>query len=90
MSEAKRDQNHITTMLAYNDVTGLTEPVRIDDVTNSILIDVYHTSALTPSDITIADRDGNHVHTVMGYNETTQTTEALRCNDSGFIHVLLA
>lgn len=78
MADAKRDQDFITSLLCYNETTGLVEPARVDPATGALLIYAVSESASSPSSIQNAKRDQNDVPSALGYNETTGLTEALR------------
>lgn len=83
MSDAKIDQNDKPTWLAYNDTTGLVEPVRVDPVTEAIEVFAVTDTSLVYTAIPNAKIDGNDKATLLGYNETTGLVEALRGGANG-------
>lgn len=85
INTAKIDQNDAKTWLAYNDTTGLVEPVQVDSVTGSILVYGVTYDGGTFTAIPNAKIDQNHTKTLLGYNDTTGLVEALRCGSSGEI-----
>lgn len=70
-------------MLAWNDTTGATEPVRVDPIFDYVEIDVVGTNSGTYTAINRAFIDGNNNATLLGWNDTTGKPEALRCDSSG-------
>lgn len=89
MNNAKRDKNRITTMLAYNEATGLTETILIDGVTDEILIDVHYKAEGTPQDLPIAHRDDNYIPAMLAVRESDDEIDSIRCSDNGHILVEL-
>jgi hypothetical protein len=80
---AKIDQNDKPTWLAYNETTGLVEPVYCDPITNELLIYIVDSDSNTPTTLNTAKIDANDKPTELGYNETTGLVEALRCGTGG-------
>lgn len=85
---AKIDQNDRPTWLAYNETTGLMEPVQVDSVTGAILVYGVTYTGGTFTAIQNAKIDANDKPTLLGYNETSGLTEALRCGNSGELLVI--
>lgn len=83
MSNSKIDQNSVKTWLAYNETTGLVEPVAVDSVTGALLVYVTGAGGVPPNSLDTAKIDENEVKTLLGYNETTGLVEALRCSITG-------
>lgn len=89
MSNAQIDQNDVKTWLAYNETTGLVEPVRVDPVFGAIEVFVVTDTVGAITALNTAKIDQNDVKTLLGYNETTGLTEALRCGNNGELLVTL-
>lgn len=87
MSQARIDQNDKSTWLAYNETTGLVENVRVDPVTNALLIYIERWDGTTPTALNRAKIDANEKQTVIGYNETSGLIEAMRCTTDGYLLV---
>ncbi len=85
INTAKIDQNDKPTLIAYNETTGLTEPVRVDPVFGAIEIFGVAADSNTPTTLNTAKIDGNDNWTLLGYNETTGLPEAVRCGTDGSI-----
>lgn len=83
MPNAKIDENDVKTWLAYNETTGLVEPVQVDPTTGALLIFIQPYDGTIYTAINNAKIDGNDVKTLLGYNETTSLVEALRCGNNG-------
>lgn len=77
------DANDIRTWIAYNETTGLIEPIRTDPVTGAVLIYIVGNASVTPTSINHALHDANDTATQIGYNETTTAPECMRCDISG-------
>lgn len=94
MSNAKTDQNDVKTWLAYNETTGLVEPVRVDPVLNAILIYAVTPDVNIPAALNRAKHDGdntrtgNAVPTITALNSTTGLIEAMRCGIDGSLLVI--
>lgn len=88
MSQARIDQNDKPTWLALNDTTGLVENVRVDPVTNALLVYVVSQDANTPTTLNTARIDANDKATALGYNDTSGLVEALRCGSNGELLVI--
>ena len=78
MSNAKIDKNDVRTWLAYNDTTGLVEPVVVDPVTGALLIYVSSTTMTVPPSLNNSKIDANDVRTLSGFDDTSGMIEALR------------
>lgn len=89
MSNAKIDQNDVKTWLAYNETTGLVEPVRVDPILGAIEVFGVASSGLVYTTIPNAKIDENDTKTLLGYNETTGLVEALRCGNNGELLVIV-
>lgn len=76
--EAKRDQNHITVALGYDAENDVTLPLRVDPVTDELLIEIQprptYVPTATPS---IAERDENHVTTTLAVTDDANLTEQI-------------
>ena len=83
MSNAKIDQNDQATWLAYNETTGIVEPVRVDPTLGYLEVYVVPIDSNTPTTLNNAKIDQNDTSTLLGYNETTGLVEALRCGSNG-------
>jgi len=59
MSDAKRDNNFVTTALAYDGVST-TEPLRVDAATSRLLIEINYVPDETPPTL-VHKRDNNFV-----------------------------
>ena len=90
MNTAKIDQNDVKTWLAYNETTGLVEPIRVDPVTDAILVYEVAIDANTPTDINDAHIDQNDVKTKLAYNNITDKTECFRCGNLGELLIIEA
>jgi len=77
------DDNDKPVLLAYNETTGLVEPVCVDPIFGAIQIYTVADTGLTYSSINDAKIDENDNSTMLGYNETTDLIEALRCGSGG-------
>lgn len=84
---AQIDQNDKPTWLAYNETTGLVEPVMCDPVTGSLYIYVVAADSNTPTAINRALIDSNDNATQIGYNDTSGLIECLRCGTDGSLLV---
>lgn len=84
---AKIDGNDKPTWIAYNETTGLVEPVRVDPIFGYVEIFVVADTGGTFTAIPNAKIDGNDNGTLTGYNETTGLIEALRCDTGGSLLV---
>lgn len=82
------DSNDKPTLLAYNETTGLTEPVRVDPVLGYVEVFGVAADANVPTAINRAFIDQNDNSTLLGYNETTGLVEALRCGINGELLVI--
>lgn len=80
---SKIDENDVKTWVAYNETTGLVEPLRVDPVTGALLCYGVSDTGGTFTDINNAKIDQNDVKTKIGYNEDTNNIEAFRCGASG-------
>lgn len=87
MANARIDQNDKPTWIAFNETTGLTEPVRIDPIFGAIEVFGVAADANTPTALNSAKIDGNDNATLIGYNETTGLPEALRSGIDGSLLV---
>lgn len=83
MANAKIDENDKPTWLAYNETTGLVEPVRVDPITGAIEVYGVIPDSNIPATINNALIDENDNATLLGYNETTGLVEPLRCGSGG-------
>ncbi len=81
--QAKIDQNDVKTWLAYNETTGLVEPVRVDPILGYVEIYAVNDSGQTYTAINNAKIDQNDTKTLLAYNETTGAIEALRSSTNG-------
>ena len=86
--EARTDQNDVKTWLAYNDTTGIVEPVRVDPVTDALLVYEVSADANSPATLNNAKIDQNDQSTLLGFNETTGLVEALRSGVNGELLVI--
>ena len=82
-NDAKIDANDFSTWTAYNDTTGLIEPVTVDPTTGYLLVYQVPVDSNTPTTLNVAKIDANSNSTLLGYNETTGLVEALRCGSNG-------
>ena len=82
------DANDKPTLLAYNDTTGLVEPVRVDPVTGALEVFAVAADANTPTAINRAYIDANDNSTLIGFNETSGLIEAIRCGVGGELLVI--
>lgn len=87
-SVVKIDQNDKPTWIAYNETTGLTEPVACDPVTNVLYVYGVPVDSNTPTAITRALIDSNDNATQIAYNETTGNVECLRCGTDGSLLII--
>lgn len=90
MPTAKIDANDIKTWIAYNETTGLVEPVHVDPVTGALLVHVSGSMSPSGSTVVNAKRDANDHPTTLGYNETTGMTDCLRTDTSGNLVIIQA
>lgn len=88
MSNAKIDENDVKTWLAYNETTGLVEPVRVDPVLGYVEVYNVVATAGTYTAIPNAKIDENHVKTLLAWNEDTNLIEAVRSSDNGELIVV--
>lgn len=89
MSNAKIDENDVKTWLAYNETTGLVEPLRVDPIFGYLeVFNVANTGSATGTE-QIARIDENDAKTKLGYNETSGLIEALRCDSNGNLITIL-
>lgn len=88
INRALIDANDIRTWIAYNDTTGLIEPVRVDPVTGAVLIYIVGTTSVTPSSINHALHDANDSATQIGYDDTTGAPECMRCDTNGNLLII--
>lgn len=84
------DENDKPTWLAYNEITGLVEPVRVDPTLGYLEVFGVAADANVPTAINRAFIDGNDNATLTGYNETTGLIEALRCGTGGELLIIAA
>jgi len=82
------DSNDKPALLAYNETTGLVEPVRIDAVLGYLEVFGVAPDANVPTSITRAFIDANDNQTLTGYNDTSGLIEALRCGTDGSLLVI--
>ncbi len=82
---AQIDQNDKPTWLAYNETTGLLEPVMCDPITNVLYVYAVVADSNTPTAINRAKIDENDNATQIAYNQTTGLVEALRCSTDGYL-----
>jgi hypothetical protein len=81
--EAKIDQNDVKTWLAYNETTGLVEPVRVDPVTGALKCFGVADTGLTYTTVIGAKIDANDVKIKTAYNNIIDNLESLRCGRGG-------
>lgn len=84
------DENDVKTWLAYNETTGLVEPVRVDPVTGALKCFGVADTGLTYTEVEGAKIDGNDVKTITAYNNINDKIESLRCGRSGELLITLA
>lgn len=89
-TRASIDANDNATWLAYNETTGLTEPVYVDPTLGVLYIFAVAADSNTPTAIDRASIDANDNATQIAYNETTGLLEALRCGTNGELLVKLS
>ena len=77
------DSNDKPVLLAYNETTGLVEPVRVDPTLGYLEVFGVTADSNTPTAINRAFIDANDNATLTAYNETTGLIEALRCGTGG-------
>lgn len=77
------DENDKPVWLAYNETTGLCEPVRVDPTLGYIEVYVVPVDSNTPNTLNNAKIDENENSTLLGYNESTGLVEAVRCGSNG-------
>lgn len=82
------DSNDKPTLLAYNDTTGLVEPIRVDSTFGYLEVFGVAADSNTPTTINRAFIDANDNATLTAYNETTGQIEALRCGINGELLVI--
>jgi hypothetical protein len=82
------DENDKPVLLAYNETTGLVEPVKVDPIFGALQIYVVASTGLTYTDINNAKIDENENSTLLGYSETTGLPTALRCGANGELLIL--
>ena len=77
--DAKRDQNHATVQLGVSSADSSTPlPLRVDAVTDYLLIDIAVNSGSSSTTRSIAERDQNSVPVLMGVtNDASLTPMAL-------------
>lgn len=75
------DENDKPALLAYNETTGLVEPVRVDPVLDALYVFGVTDGGGTYTAINRALIDENENSTLLAYNETTGLVESLRCSD---------
>jgi len=88
MGTARIDENDKPTLLAYNETTGLVEPVRVDPITGELMVFAVADDGGTYTDLENAKIDENENSTMLGYNETTSLIEAVRCGTDGSLLVI--
>lgn len=88
--EAHIDENDVKTWLAYNETTGLVEPVRVDPVTGAIEVFLVADTGLTYTTVESAKIDQNDVKTKTAYNNILDKIESLRCGRGGELKITLA
>ena len=72
MTNAIRDKNHVSVIMATSYLDGVTlVPIQVNSVTNGIVTDMTHTISFTPSPVAIRDED--HVHVLMGVSSVDGT-----------------
>ena len=81
--QAHIDQNDVKTWLAYNETTGLVEPVQVDPITGAILVYAVPDTGLTYTTVEGAKIDANDVKTITAYNNILDKIESLRCGRGG-------
>ena len=82
----KREDNHRTVGAGIDSVSGTDiTMLRVDPVTNYILVNLASSTASGGSSVTTAKRDQNHRTVCMGYNETTGLIQELLTDDDGYI-----
>lgn len=82
------DENDKPAWLAYNETTGLVEPVRVDPIFGYVQIFAVADDSSTPTAINTAKIDGNDNPTVLAYNDVTGLPEALRCGSNGELKIV--
>lgn len=85
MAQAKKDQNHISTIIGVSSVDGVTPiPIAVDPITGYLLCDVtYAVQTSSPVLRSNAKMDNNNVASMLGWNGTT--TQALITHNSYLI-----
>lgn len=80
----KRDENHVTVGAAVsNDADLDVTMLRVDPVTNYLLVDVQAGSATSATASSIASRDGNHRPVCMAWDETNGVLQEVLMDSSG-------
>jgi len=82
------DPNDIGTWTAYNDATGNIERVRVDPVTNALLVYAVTWDGNTPTSLNNTKIDANDKATEIGLDDTTGLIEAFRCGTDGSLLVV--
>lgn len=88
--QARIDQNDKATLLAYNETTGLVEPIRVDPVLGYVEVFAVPYVSGTYTTVDRAKIDQNDRPTLSAYNETTGQVESLRCGSNGELIIIAA
>lgn len=84
---SNRDNNYIPTLQAWNEVTQSVENVRIDPLTDEILVEVYYAPPSTPASINRALQDDDYVPSAVAVEDTSGNLDCLRCDTNNNILV---
>lgn len=92
MSQATRDQNHVTTATGISSVDSTTVlELKVDPVTNSVNMAIVSTAVGVVSSITAIKRDQNLIPTVYGISSVDGTTLVpIRTDEDGNLLVNIA
>lgn len=89
MSEAKRDENRVTTTLGVSSSnSNVTLPMEVDETTNFLLVDVSILDGITVVAATDNKRDENRIPTMYGVDDSDgETLIPIRTDDNGVLLV---
>lgn len=82
----KRDENHVTVASGVTDDSDKdVTMLRVDPVTNSLLIEISQAGAATASGTQVARRDENHVPVCLAYNEDDDELQEVLTDENGYL-----
>jgi len=81
-----RDQNHVTVGAGVSDDADQDVlMLRVDPVTNYLLVDVTDTGATAATSSQIASRDQNHRTVCMGWDEENGVLQEILTDENGYL-----